>query len=79
MKHQCSFLFLLHLYKNDIAHKKIGKKNIKNSDIQNNWLPLTAKKMVDPMMASNITINRIAVICFIRFCIQNPFVNKLNI
>ena len=29
MKHQCSFLFLLHLYKNDIAHKKIGKKNIK--------------------------------------------------
>lgn len=43
MKHQCSFLFLLHLYKNDIAHKKMGKKNIKNSDIQNNWLPLTAK------------------------------------
>lgn len=42
-EHQCSFLFLLHLYKNDIAHKKIGKKNIKNSDIQNNWLPLTAK------------------------------------
>ena len=43
MKHQCSFLFLLHLNKNDIAHKNIGKKNIKNSDIQNNWLPLTAK------------------------------------
>ena len=43
MKHQCSFLFLLHLNKNDIAHKNIGKKNIKNRDIQNNWLPLTAK------------------------------------
>ena len=44
MKHQCSFLFLLHLYKNDIAHKKDRKeKTSKNSDIQNNWLPLTAK------------------------------------